>query len=290
MSCESQKLPLPPPAIATATAIATPITTTPQPPPLPPAPAALPLPPPPHMQSQWRILRPCLPSEHCRSTTGIFAKATARRTLTASGCCHGRSSFKLCLPPHVAALLKFQKPSYKLCWFIELLWQVTQFVYYMIQATICCRRWGLEPQAKALNSLDRMAISRDLSKVRSKAAFRHRHHMTCSLTGAPCAEDDDLLKLMSVEPLGKFRAAPYGSMGLSLMGRFIYEQKHLCTERKGRLQVTAFWGPEVALIGERDRNRTWNEINAHDVPLVLLVQTWTRLNEICQTSTITSNS
>ena len=32
------------------------------------------------------------------------------------------------------------------------------------------------------------------------------------------------------------------------------------------LQGTVFRGPEVALPGKRDRNRTSYEINAHDVP------------------------
>ena len=41
-------------------------------------------------------------------------------------------------------------------------------------------------------------------------------------------------------------------------------------------------GPEVALPGKRDRNRTSNEINAHDVPHFLFVKAWIRLNEICQ--------
>ena len=59
------------------------------------------------------------------------------------------------------------------------------------------------------------------------------------------------------------------------------EQKHLFTARKSRLQGTTFWGLEVALLGERDRNRASNEINTHDVPHFLLVQAWIRLNEIC---------
>ena len=33
-----------------------------------------------------------------------------------------------------------------------------------------------------------------------------------------------------------------------------YEQPHLFTGKKSRLQGTVFWGPEVALPGERDRN------------------------------------
>ena len=57
-----------------------------------------------------------------------------------------------------------------------------------------------------------------------------------------------------------------------------HEQKYLFTERKSRLQGTAFWGPEVALLGGRDRR---NEINTYDVPHFLLVQAWTRLNHIC---------
>ena len=58
---------------------------------------------------------------------------------------------------------------------------------------------------------------------------------------------------------------------------------HICfTDEKSRLQGTAFWGPEVALCGERDRNRTSNEINTYYVPYFLLVQAWIRLNEICQ--------
>ena len=48
------------------------------------------------------------------------------------------------------------------------------------------------------------------------------------------------------------------------------------------IQVNVFWGAEVALPGERDMKRTWNEINTHDVPHFLLVQAFIRLNEICQ--------
>ena len=58
---------------------------------------------------------------------------------------------------------------------------------------------------------------------------------------------------------------------------FPYEQTHSFSERKSRLQGTAFWGPEVALLGPRDRNRTSNEINTHDVSHFLLVQAWIRL-------------
>ena len=43
----------------------------------------------------------------------------------------------------------------------------------------------------------------------------------------------------------------------------LYEQPHLFTEEKSSLQGTAFWGPELALSGKPDRNRTSNEINAY---------------------------
>ena len=69
---------------------------------------------------------------------------------------------------------------------------------------------------------------------------------------------------------------------------YVYEQPHLFTEKKSRLLGTVFWGPEVALPGKRDRNRTSNEINTHDVTHLLFVKAWIRLNEICQTSKITS--
>ena len=47
---------------------------------------------------------------------------------------------------------------------------------------------------------------------------------------------------------------------------YTYEQPHLFMEKKNRLRGTVFWGPEVALPGKRDRNRTSNEKNTHDVP------------------------
>ena len=37
---------------------------------------------------------------------------------------------------------------------------------------------------------------------------------------------------------------------------------------------TAVWGPVVALSGKRDRKRTSNDINTHDVPHFLFVQAW----------------
>ena len=48
--------------------------------------------------------------------------------------------------------------------------------------------------------------------------------------------------------------------------------------------VACLKGPEVALPGKPDRDRTSNEINTHDVPhlLYLFVEAWIRLNEICQ--------
>ena len=46
-------------------------------------------------------------------------------------------------------------------------------------------------------------------------------------------------------------------------GARLYEQPHLFTEDKSRLEGTAFWGPEAEHPGERDRNRTSNEINTY---------------------------
>ena len=56
----------------------------------------------------------------------------------------------------------------------------------------------------------------------------------------------------------------------------------LFAEKKSRLHGTVFWGPEVALSGKRDRNRTSNKLNRHDVPHILFVKAWIRLNEFCQ--------
>ena len=63
---------------------------------------------------------------------------------------------------------------------------------------------------------------------------------------------------------------------------YIFEQPQIFTEKKSRLHGTVFWGPEVVLPGKRDRKRTSNEINAHDVPHLLFVKAWVRLDEICQ--------
>ena len=63
---------------------------------------------------------------------------------------------------------------------------------------------------------------------------------------------------------------------------YTYEQSYFFTEKKKRLQDTVFWGLAAALPGERDRNRTSNEINTHHVPHFLLVQAWIGLNEIRQ--------
>ena len=62
----------------------------------------------------------------------------------------------------------------------------------------------------------------------------------------------------------------------------LHEQPHKFTEKKSRLHGTVFWGPEVALPGKRDWNRTSNEINTLDVPHLLFVKGSIRLNKICQ--------
>ena len=89
---------------------------------------------------------------------------------------------------------------------------------------------------------------------------------------SPSAASSDMPRLF---PGGLKRPLAPGSV-------YTCEQPHLFTSKKSRLQGTLFRSPHVALPGKRDRNRTWTEINAHDVPHFLVVQARIRLNEICQ--------
>ena len=59
-------------------------------------------------------------------------------------------------------------------------------------------------------------------------------------------------------------------------------QKMRRTTQKIYTAKSVFRCPEVVLPGKRNRNRTSNEINTHDLPHFHFVQAWVRLNEICQ--------